>query len=92
MVDAIISNLKNHPSINQIRKKCSKPKIYSFSESKKEEINILIKRLNPKMATGPDGISLKIIKLYADVNEKHLTNIINTNLECFFRKCLNCFC
>ena len=26
-VDAIISNYKHHPSINQIRKKCSNPKI-----------------------------------------------------------------
>ena len=49
-VDAIINNYKNHPSIIQIRKECSNPKIYSFPEAKKEEINILIKRLNPKKA------------------------------------------
>ena len=42
---------------------------------------MLIKRLNPKTATGPDGIPLKIIKL-SDVIDKHLTNIINTDLEC----------
>ena len=47
--DAIINKYKNHPSINQIRKECSNPKIYSFPE---------IKRLNPKKATGPDGIPL----------------------------------
>ena len=89
-VDAIINNYKNHPSINQIRKECSNPKIYSFPEAKKEEINILIKRLNPKKATGPDGIPLKIIKLSADVIDKHLTNIINTDSEssCFFQKML----
>ena len=88
-VDAIISNYKHHPCINQIRKKCSNPKIYSFPEAKKEEINILIIRLNPKKVTGPDGIPLKIIKLSADVIDEHLTNIINTDLECscFFRKC-----
>ena len=80
-VDAIINNYKNHPSINQIRKECSNPKIYSFPEAKKEEINILITRLNPKKATGPDGIPLKIMKLSADVIDKHLTNIINTDLE-----------
>ena len=85
-VDAIINNYKNHPSINQIRKECSNPKIYSFPEANKEEINILIKHLNPKKATGPDRIPLKIIKLSA-VTDKHLTNI-NTDLEssCFFRK------
>ena len=81
-VDTIISYYKHHPSINQIRKKCSNPKIYSFPEAKKEKINILIIRLNPKKVTGPDGIPLKIIKLSADVIDKHLTNIINTDLEC----------
>ena len=41
--------------------------------------------MNPKKATEPDGIPLKIIKLSADIIEKQLTNIINTDLEssCF---------
>ena len=83
-VDAITDNDKNHLSINQIIKECPHSKIYSFPEAEKEEINIPIKRLNLKKATGPDGIPLKIIKLSA-VIDKHLTNIINTDLEssCF---------
>ena len=81
-VDAIISNYKNHPSINQIRKKFSNPKIHSLPEAKKEEINILIKRQNPKKAIGPDWIPFKITKLSADVIDKHLINILNTDLEC----------
>ena len=36
-VDAITNNYKNHPSINQIRKECSNPKIYSFPEAKKRK-------------------------------------------------------
>ena len=43
---------------------------------------MLIKPINPKKATGPDGIPLKSIKLSADVIDKHLINIINTDLEC----------
>ena len=80
-----MNNYKNHPGINQIRTECSNPKIYSLPEAKKEEINILIKRLNPQQPTGPDGIPLKILKLSADVIDKQLTNIINTDLEssCF---------
>ena len=79
------NNYKNHPSINQIRKECSNPKIYSFPKAKKEEINIRVKRLNPKKATGGDGIPLKIIKLSTDIIDMHLTNIINIDLEssCF---------
>ena len=49
---------------------------------KKEDIDILIKRLNGKNATGPDGISQKIKELSADFIDKHPTNIINTDLEC----------
>ena len=45
-------------------------------------MNILIKRLNPRKVTGTDGVPLKIIKLSADVINKHLSNIINTDLEC----------
>ena len=83
-VDAIISNYRHRPSINQIRKNALILRHIAFLKQK-EEINILIKRLNPKKATGPDGIPLKIIKLSADVIDKHLNNIINTDLEssCF---------
>ena len=45
-------------------------------------MNILIKRLNPAKVTGPVGIPLKIIAPSADVIDKHLTNIIKTDLEC----------
>ena len=38
-----------------------------------------MKRLDPKKATGPDEIPLKIIKLSTCVIGKHLTNIINTD-------------
>ena len=86
-VDAIISNYKKHPSINHISKKCSDRKKNSFPE--KEKINILIKCLNLKKATGPDGISLKIIKFSANVIHKHLTNIIKHRFRIFtfLRKC-----
>ena len=62
-------------------KKCPNPKKYSFPEARNEWINILIKWVKPRKATGPDEIPLKIIKPSAAIN-KHLTNIINTDLEC----------
>ena len=57
----------------------------SFPEAKKEKINKLIKRLNSKKTTRPDGIPIKIIKLSGDVIDKHLTSIINSAIErtCF---------
>ena len=69
--------------------KCSNPETYSFPEAKKEEINTLIKRLNPKKPTGPNRIPLKIIKLSADVIDKHLTQHHKHRFRMlmFFRKC-----
>ena len=80
-VDAIIYNYKHHPSINQFRKKkCSNPNNIAFLKQKRR--NKLIKHLNLKKETGPDVIPLKIIKLPADVIDKHLTNIIKPDSEC----------
>ena len=41
------------------------------------QINKIIKGLNPKKATGPDKIPVKIVRLAASVIDSHLTNIIN---------------
>ena len=82
LVDPIISNYKTHAILNQISKKCPNPKVYSCPDARKEDIDILIKRLNRKNATRPDGTSQKIKKLSADYIGKHPTNIINTDLEC----------
>ena len=41
------------------------------------EINNIIKHLNPKKATGPDKIPVKIIKLMANIIDSHITKIIN---------------
>ena len=42
----------------RFEKKCSNPKKYSFPEAKEEETNIIIKRMNPKKATGPLKITI----------------------------------
>ena len=41
----------------------------------------IFKGLNPKKATGPNKIPIKIVKLEANVIDSHLTNIINNNLS-----------
>ena len=76
-VDAIISNYKKNSSINQIRKECPNPKLYSSPDNR--YTNKVSKSQN---ATEPDGISLTIIKWSPDTTDKHLTSIINTDLEC----------
>ena len=53
-----------------------------------EEINKIIKNLNPKKATGPDKIPPKIAILSANVIDAHLTNIITQDLisNCYAEK------
>ena len=46
-----------------------------------EQINKIIKRLNPNKATGPDKIPPKIVILSANIINSHLANIINHDLD-----------
>ena len=46
-----------------------------------EQINKIIKKLNPKKAKGPDKIPPKIVILSANIIDSHLANIINHDLD-----------
>ena len=58
-----------------------KKNIFDFPEANTEDINKIIKSLNPNKATGPDRITLKIIKTDAKVIDSHLAHIINKDLK-----------
>ena len=55
--------------------------IFDFPEATTEDINKIIKSLNPNKATSPDYIPLKIIKTAANVIDSHLAYIINEDLK-----------
>ena len=55
--------------------------IFDFSEVTTQDINKIIKSLNPNKANGPDRIPLKIIKTAANVTDSHLAYIINKDLK-----------
>ena len=84
-ISKIIKTYENHPSIRAIRNNLSNNDTFTFPKATQEEINSIIKSLNPKKATGPDGIPPKIVKLSSNVIDKYLTNIINNDLSqsCF---------
>ena len=46
-----------------------------------EDISLIIKSLNPRKATGPDCIPLKVIKFASNVIDPHLCNIKIKDLE-----------
>jgi len=80
-IDKIIKHYENHPSICKIKNNQNKNKTFEFPEAKVEDINKIIKSLNPKKATGPDGIPIKIIRSAHNVIDSHMTNIFNKDLN-----------
>ena len=51
------------------------------TEGRVLRVNKIIKSLNPKKATGNDGISLKFLTAAADKLDVHITNILNNNIS-----------
>ena len=77
----IISAYKNHPSIIKI-KECSINSIpFDFPKPAVEDISLIIKSLNPKKATGPDGIPIKVLRYASNAIDPHLCNIIGNDIE-----------
>ena len=77
----IIENYRNHPSIIKVKEIVKEKPICDFPKATAEDINEIIKSLNPNKATGPDQIPLKIIKTTANVIHSHLAHIINKDLK-----------
>ena len=61
-IRGIIENYQNHPNTIKIKEIVKEKPIFNFPEATTEDINKVIKSLNPNKATGPDHIPLKIIK------------------------------
>ena len=50
---------------------------FEFPEATMEDINKIIKKLNPNKAAGPDSIPIKVIKASANIIDSYLIYIIN---------------
>ena len=68
-------------SLIKIKQIVKEKPISDFPEATKEDINKIIKPLNPYKATGPNRIPLKIIKTAAYIIGSHLAYIINKDLK-----------
>ena len=81
-VETIIKTYENHPSIKLLKEHIQKGNNdFNIKVANVEQIINIIKSLNPKKATGPNKIPIKIVKLEASVIASHLTNIINNDLS-----------
>ena len=82
----IFENCRNFPSIIKIKEIVKEKLIFDFPEATTEDINKIIKSLNPNKASGPDIIPLKTIKTAANVIDSHLVYIITSqSFKWFFQ-------
>ena len=80
-VQNIVQYYQNHPSIKKIKVNFQNLNPFDFPESTVKDISKIIKSLNPKKATGPDGIPIKIIKYASNAIDSQIYNIYkSTNL------------
>ena len=80
-VEKIIQHYKNHPSIKKIKNNFLNSKPFDFPEPTVKDINTIIKSLDPKKASVPDGIPIKIIKHALNIIDSHFCNIIKKDLR-----------
>lgn len=80
-VKEIINKYKDHPSVLKIKDLKFNETSFEFPKATPEEINKIIKNLNPNKATGPDRLPLKIICASADIIDCPISHIINKDLN-----------
>ena len=81
IIEGIIRKYERHPSILKIKNNFVSSINFDFPKAEVADINALLKQTDPKKATGPDTIPPKLVKMSANVIDKHLCNIINMDIE-----------
>ena len=80
-VQKIIQHYQNHPSIIRIKNNFTTSKPFNFPEPTVKDIDSIIKSLDPKKATGPDGIPIKILRHASNTIDSHFCNIMKKDLR-----------
>ena len=80
-VQKIIQHYQNHPSIIRIKNNFTISKPSDFPEPTVKDINSIIKFLDPKKATGPEGIPIKILRHASNTIDSHFCNIMKKDLR-----------
>jgi hypothetical protein len=76
-VDASVDYHSAHPSINAIKTECNKANNFNFSHVNPDEVHDIISNLNPKKATGADGIPAKALILANDIIAPEIAMLYN---------------
>ena len=73
--------MRKSPSVSKIKCNQNETLNFDFPAAEAEDINKIIKSLNPRKVTGPDGIPVKILKIARNVIDSDLKNIINRDIK-----------
>ena len=80
--EIIIKTYEHHPSIKLIKVLIPKENNnFNIKAAIVKQINKIIKGFNPKKATWPEKIPVKIVKLSTSIIDSHLTIMINNDLS-----------
>ena len=80
-MEGIIRKYERPPSILKIEIDFVYSITFYFPKAEVADINALLKQIDPKKATGLDTVHSKLVKMSANVIDKHLCNIINMDIE-----------
>ena len=80
-INNISKHYENHPSVSKIKCNQNETLNFDFATPKVEDVNKIIKSLNPRKATGADGLQAKILQIVKNVIESHLTNIRTRDIK-----------
>ena len=80
IIDNIIQNYTDHPSITCIKNKFSPVRVFKFENVNEASIIKLLKTVNIKKALGIDGLPPYILNCSAEILAKPITQIINQML------------
>ena len=75
-VNKILEHYESHPSVSKIKRNQNETLNFDFPTAEVEDINKIIKSLNPRKATGSDGVSVKILKIARNIIDSHLKQIL----------------
>ena len=81
IIEGIIRKYERHPSVLKIKNNFVSSITFNFLKAEVAGIDPFLKQTDTKKATGPDTIPLKLVKMSANVIDKHLCNIMNMDFE-----------
>ena len=74
-IEMIIRKYKRHPRTLKFKNNFDSFITFDFPRAEVSDTNALLKQADPKKSTGPDTILPKLVKMSANVIDKHLCNI-----------------